>query len=144
MSTGTKLVQGALKRLGVHSPIRPANPESLEDGKDVLNSMYAGWQDKGIEIGAVPLNAIGDEFSEPLGLTATIMDNLAIMLQPLFPGSQISPELRSNANKGYENMLLQYQAVTIPNPVVRETLPKGQGNRVRYNSVYFDKGDEIG
>lgn len=144
MSTGTKIVKGALSRLGVHSPIRPANPESLEDGKDVLNSMYASWQDKGIEIGAVPLNAIGDEFSEPLGLTATIMDNLAIICQPLFPGSQISAELRSNANKGYENMLLQYQPVTIPNPVVRETLPKGQGNRVRYDSVYFDKGDEIG
>jgi len=143
MSTGTKLVQGALSRIGAHSPIRPAGPEAIDVGKDTLNSMYAGWQDDTIEFGAVPLQAVGDEFSEPMGLTNTVMDNLAILLQPLFPGSQISADLRVNANKGYQDLLTKAQTITIPKQVVRDTLPIGQGNRSRHKT-FFSAGGEIG
>jgi len=116
MSTGTKLVQGALSRLGAHSPLKPAGPEAIDVGKDTLNSMYSSWQDDSIEFGAMPLEAVGDEFSEPMGLTNTIMDNLALLLQPQFPGTG------------------------------RETLPKGQGNQHNryWSNTYFDKGEEIG
>lgn len=146
MSTGTKLVQGALSRIGAHSPIRPASPESIDVGKDTLNSMYASWQDNNIDFGAVPLQAVGDEFSEPLGLTNMIMDNLAIQLQPLFPGTQISADLRLNAGKSYTDMVSKSQSVTIPKLVARDTLPKGQGNQHRHywSNTFFDKGEEIG
>lgn len=146
MSTGTKLVQGALSRIGAHSPLRPASPESIEAGKDTLNSMYASWQDNNIEFGAMPLDAVGDEFSEPMGLTNMIMDSLAIQLQPLFPGSQISPDLRVNASKGYTDMVAKFQTIVIPKLVARETLVKGQGNQRRsYSSnTFFTKGEEIG
>jgi len=143
MTTGTKLVEGALSRIGAHSPIRPASPESIEVAKDTLNSMYASWQDDNIEFGAIPLLAIGDEFSEPLGLTNTVMDNLAIQLQPQFPGSQISPDLRVNANKSYQDLLTKAQIVVIPSQTVRETLPLGQGNNARSRS-FFRRGDKIG
>jgi len=143
MSTGTKLVQGALARIGAHSPIRPAGPEAIDAGKDTLNSMYAKWQDDNIEFGAVPLQAVGDEFSEPMGLTNTVMDNLAIQLQPLFPGTQISADLRVNANKGYQDLLTKAQPITIPKQVVRETLPIGQGNKSRHRT-FFSSGEEIG
>lgn len=143
MSTGTKLVQGALSRLGAHSPIKPAGPEAIDVGKDALNSMYAKWQDDNIEFGAVPLDAVGDEFSEPMGLTNTVMDNLAIELQPLFPGAQISADLRINANKGYQDLLTKAQPITIPQQVVRETLPIGQGNKGRHRT-FFGPGEDIG
>lgn len=143
MSTGTKLVQGALSRIGAHSPIRPASPESIDVGKDALNSMHAKWQDDNIEFGAVPLQAVGDEFSEPMGLTNTIMDNLAVELQPLFPGTQISLDLRVNANKSYQDLLTKAQPITIPKQVVRETLPIGQGNKARHRT-FFSPGAEIG
>jgi hypothetical protein len=146
MSTGTKLVQGALSRLGAHSPIKPAGPESMEVGKDTLNSMYSNWQDDGIEFGALPLEAVGDEFSEPMGLTNTVMDNLAILLAPQFPGTQISADLRLNASKGYTDMKAKFQSITIPKLVARETLPKGQGSQHRryWSNTFFDKGEEIG
>ena len=146
MSTGTKLVQGALSRIGAHSPIKPASPEAIDVGKDALNSMRAMWQDNNIEFGAVPLQAVGDEFSEPMGLTNTIMDNLAIQLQPLFPGTQISMDLRASASKGYTDMVAKSQTVTIPKLVGRETLVKGQGNQRNHywSDTFFDKGEEIG
>lgn len=146
MSTGTKIVQDALSRIGAHSPIRPASPEAIDSGKDALNSLIAKWQDNNIEFGAVPLQAVGDELSEPLGLTNTIKDLLSIELSPLFPGSQVSPELRVNASRGYADMAAKFQTVTIPKLVVRSTLPKGQGNqRNRYRSDnFFNDGDELG
>ena len=144
MSTGTKLVQGALMRIGGHSAIRPASPEAISAGKDTLNSMYANWQDDAIDFGAMPLDAVGDEFSEPLGLTNTVMDNLAILLQPMFPGTQISLELRANANKGYIDMKTKYQSITIPKPVVRNTLPKGQGNSHYQSDTFFNAGETLG
>jgi hypothetical protein len=108
--------------------------------------MHSSWQDDCIEFGGMPLDAVGDEFSEPVGLTNTIMDNLAILLQPQFPGTQISMDLRANANKGYIDMKAKFQTITIPKLKVRETLPRGQGNkRYRYSSdAFFDKGDELG
>jgi len=144
MSTGTKLVQGALSRIGAHSPIRPASPESIDVGKDTLNSMYASWQDNNIDFGAVPLQAVGDEFSEPMGLTNMIMDNLAILLQPQFPGTQISADLRLNASRGYTDMAAKAQTIVIPKLVARETLPKGQGNRRYWSDTFFNKGEDIG
>jgi len=146
MSTGTKLVQGALSRLGAHSPLKPAGPEAIDVGKDTLNSMYSSWQDDSIEFGAMPLEAVGDEFSEPMGLTNTIMDNLALLLQPQFPGTQISMDLRVNATRGYTDMKAKFQSITIPNLIGRETLPKGQGNQHNryWSNTYFDKGEEIG
>jgi len=146
MSTGTKIVQGALGMIGAHSPIKPAGPESMETGRTMTNSMIARWQDNNIEFGAVPLQAIGGELSEPLGLTSTIMFNLALELHPLFPGSQISSELRRNANRTYQDLLKKCQGITIPKPVARATLPKGQGNNQnRFQSdTFFDSGEEIG
>lgn len=145
MSTGTKIVQNALSNIGAHSVIAPASPESLEVGKDALNSMIARWADEDIDIGAVPLEAIGDELSEPMGLTSAIEYNLSIELHPKFPATQISPQLNASANKTFQDMRSKVQTITIPNPVVRQTLPKGQGNRQSrfINSTFFDKGGTL-
>ena len=144
MSTGTYIVQSALQKIGAHSKFKPANPDALENGRNVLNSYIASLQDDATDTHAVPLRAITDELSEPLGITNYIIDNLAILLEPDHPGAQISPTLRANAVKGARMIRRKYKVTTIPNQVVRQTLAKGAGNSNRYNdSVYFQKGDTI-
>lgn len=146
MSTGLKVVQGALSRLGAHSVAKQANPESIENGRVALNGYISQLQDDGIEFGAVPLEAVGDELSEPQGLTNVIEDNLAILLQPDHPGTQISARLQINANNGLHYMKRKYKTITIPKQVVRETLPKGAGNQGNrfHDDTFFDNGETIG
>jgi len=146
MSTGTKIVQAALQTLGAHSPIKPARPESIENGRDRLNSMMSDWYDEDIILGIRPLEAVGDELGEPVGTTNAIIDNLAVLLQPDHPGTQISAQLRINATKGYRKVKRRFRTTTIPNPVVRQTLPKGQGNKrfLTDSYIYFGSGDTLG
>jgi hypothetical protein len=148
MSIGTSVIQNGLQHLKAHSVVSPANPESISLGADVLNSMIAEWQDLGIDMGVVPLSVPGDELSEPLGARNGIEFNLAIYMQPSFPGTQISPQLRANASKTLAQIKRTWRVTKIPKPQTRSTLPKGAGNS-RYcdqhnDSVFFDAGDEIG
>ena len=145
MSTGTKIVQSALQKIGAHTAVKQANPTSLENGRNKLNSYIADLQDQDIEFGAVPIEALGDELSEPLGLTNAIEDNLAILLQPDHPGSEISGQLRVNAAVGFNKMKGRYKTRTIPKQVVRSTLPKGAGNRgFNQSDAFFNEGDTLG
>ena len=146
MSTGTEIIQDALSHIGAHSPIKPASPEAIEIGRRILNSLIARWADDDINFGSVPLQASGDELSEPIGLTSAIVFNLSIELHPLFPGSQVSPFLSTNAIKTYQDMRSKVQVINIPKQVVRKTLPKGQGNKnTRYEDhTFFTKGETIG
>jgi hypothetical protein len=144
MSTGTEIVEDALSRIGAHSVNKRANSESLETGRKTLNSYISQLEDDCISFGAMPLSALGKELSEPQGLTNVIKDNLAILLQPLLKGTQISPELRVNARVGAAYMVRKYQTVTIPNPVVRDTMPLGQGNRYRHGYIFANEDDTLG
>jgi hypothetical protein len=144
MSTGTFIVTRALQKIGAHSKMKAANPDSLENGRETLNSYISWLQDNQIDIGAVPLQALGGELSEPQGTTNIIIDNLAILLQPDHEGSQISPQLRINAARGESSLRTSYQIVDIPKPVVRSTLPRGIGNFRRRGRVFHNKGDTIG
>lgn len=146
MSTGLKIIQSALSKIGAHTVAKPASPESISNGLNKLNSYISQLQDDGIAFGAVPLNAAGGDLSEPQGLTNVIEDNLAILLQPDHPGTQISPRLQVNANIGLNYMKRKYKVITIPKQVVRETLPKGSGNQRNryYEDTFFDNGETIG
>lgn len=149
MSTGTEIVQRALKHLTIHSPLQPASAEALKDGKDTLNGMLSMWRDRfGINMGTVTLNAIGDELSEPLGAKNEIEYCLAMSLAPMFPGAQVSPTLQGQANKGFQSVLSTWGAVTIPRKQPRRTLPKGQGNKRGGNWVYdytfYPEGSTLG
>jgi hypothetical protein len=144
MSTGTYIVTRALQKIQAHSKMKPANPDSLENGFLALNSYISALQDDQIDMGAVPLEAISDELSEPQGTTNYIIANLAIILQPDHPGTQISTELRIFANKGANSIKNTYQQVDIPRPVGRSTLPRGAGNFRRRGRIFFNKDEPIG
>jgi hypothetical protein len=109
-----------------------------------LNGYISQLQDNQINIGAVPLEAIGEDLSEPQGTTNIIIDNLAILLEPDHPGAQISAQLRVNANIGANWLKNTYQVIEIPRPVARHTLPRGVGNFRRRGRIFFNKGEPIG
>lgn len=148
MSTGTLIVRNALSHLGAHSPLQPASAEALETGRLRLNSMLANWFDVwGVDMGAVPLETVGSELSEPMGATNGIEYNLAIKLMPDFPGGQITQGLIKLARDEFSDIRAVWGDDEIPKVRVRGTLPKGQGNLRgghRWDAAFFDEGDEIG
>jgi len=149
MTTGTKIVQAALQKIGAHSPLQPANSESLDVGRDVLNAMIAQWEDNGILMGCVPLKVIASELSEPHGAKNAIIYNLALALAPDFPGAQVSSELKAQAQKSYNLIKRLWKEIEIPKRKVRGTYPRGQGHKVEYldgfwDEIYFEEGEEIG
>lgn len=147
MTTGTKIVQSAMQKIGVHSPLQPATPEALATGLRVLNAFRSELQDRSIDVGAVPIEDLGDDFSEALGSRNAIEYNLALALAPDFPGAQVSQELSRQARLGMAYLKRKWQTLDIPKPQVRETLPKGQGNqsdRGLFHQTFFDEGEEVG
>ena len=146
MSIGTAIIQEALSEIKAHSVVSPANPESLETGMNVLNGMIATWQDKGIETGAVPLKEVGSELSEPLGARNGIVQNLAILLQPKFPSSQLNPLLVKNAALAYQDIENAWRIPVIPRKILNSSFPTGQGNKNYdiWDNQFFGEDQEIG
>lgn len=130
MSTGTKLVKGALQRIGAHSIAQPAAPETIEDTWEILNSMMQTWASWGIALNTTPMQVSGDDLHEPIDTTNAIKDNLAIMAASNFDNgvAVVSPQLKANARNGLNAVKTHYQTFAIPNKVPSSTLPKGVGN----------------
>lgn len=139
MSSGTEIIESALKLIGAHSIAAPADPESIELGMKTLNSMLQLWLSQQIDLGISPLEAPGNEVGEPLDTTQAIIDNLAVSLSPNFSNGTaiVSSELRANAVNGYNQTKSLYQVFTIPNKVVSSTLPRGAGNKSASNTRTF-------
>ena len=149
MSSGTAIVQRALKHLSVHSPLQNAPPEAQQDAKETLNGMLAMWRSRfGIQMGTVVIDDLGEELSEPLDAKNDIEYCLAMSLAPFFPGAQVSPALPGLASKGWQNILAMYGNNKIPKKRPRSTLPRGQGNLRHgyflHEYAFYPKGSEIG
>ena len=146
MSSGTSLVKSALKKIGAHSIMAPADAESIEEGFKTLNAMLQLWLSEGINLGINPLQAPGDEVDEPADTTQAIIDNLAIACSPDYDngGNIVSERLLANATTGYNRVKNLYQEFDIPNKVVSSTLPRGAGNtRGRDSRVFAGKGTTV-
>ncbi len=140
MSTGTEIIQDGLKRIGAHSIVQPAAPETIIEGMDILNSMLQLWASWGIDIQFVPLNIPGDELSEPVDARNAIIDNLALAMAADFDNGEnvVSQRLLSNANNGWEMIKTLYQTFTIPKKRPSSTLPRGAGNsKGNWTEVFF-------
>lgn len=147
ISTGTFLVQRALQRIGAHSVVSPASPESLDEGFIYLNSLLELWLSKGIDIGTVPISAIGDEVNEPVDARSGIINNLALELAPSFDNGKAvaSQNLINAAQRDFITVKNLYQQLSIPEKVYSSTLPAGQGNQFRsYGGATVPVGGNTG
>ncbi len=147
MSSGTSIIEDALKRIKVVSVAVPSSPEQVTDGLVILNSMIQLWSSKGIKLGTVPIETAGSDLNEPIDARSAIVDNLALMMAPLYDGGTskaiVSEELRRNARLA--DLKTQYQDFTIPQKVASSTLPKGAGNYRGFRTRVFNpKGGELG
>ena len=141
MSTGTDIIQEALRKIGAHSDVSPASAESILVGKNVLNSMLEMWLSKSIVIGFSPLDAPGDDLSEPPDTRSGITSNLAITLAPQFDNGKgvVSKDLKRVARKQLSSIQRMYRRASVPDMVSSCLLPQGAGNDQR-EGVFFCLG----
>ncbi len=130
MSTGTQLIQGAGRKIGVHSKVDPMNTESLLVGFEILIPLLQLWQSQGIKFEFVPTTAPGEDIFEPEDVTNAIKNNLAIAMAPDFQDGEIlvRQDLKDIAKSDYEWIKTLYQVFTIPDKVASSLLPRGSGN----------------
>lgn len=131
MTTGTVLIQDAARMINAHSSSTELDPEEFEVGRRLLNGMRSAWLDREIDVGAATLNAVGDEFSEPLSTTNAFVFNLAIAMAPMFAGagSRVSKELQNNANVYFGHVKDNFQTISTPKKKASALLPMGEGNQ---------------
>lgn len=142
MTTGTVLIQNALKMIGAHSVLAQANVEAINDGLPTLNSMLEMWLTEDVKIGFTPTSVVGEDINEPPDTTNGIISNLAFELLPNFPGVAAPAGLAVLAAKHKRRIFSNYRDITIPQKVVSSTLPRGSGNSTFFNdSRYFNVGE---
>lgn len=143
MSTGTVLIEGALKEIKVVSVAVPSSPEQITDGLIKLNSMLNLWLSMGIQFQFTPITAPGENVDEPIDVTNAIITNLAIKLAPTY-SVPVSQDLKNNARLEMNYIKSLYQEICIPDKVVSSTLPKGAGNSKGIDSrVFFPPGGTV-
>jgi hypothetical protein len=130
MSTGTEIIQSGLERIGAHSIHQPAAPEDIIKGMSILNSMLQLWISWGVDIQTVPIDAPGQDLSEPPDAKNAIIDNLALMMAPNFDNGKVivSASLVANAKRGITQIRTLYRKFTVPRKRPSSTLPRGAGN----------------
>jgi len=129
--SGTDLILPAMAAIDAHSAIRPASDESLEYGRNELNSMVSSWADDGIEMGFIVIQKASAETGIPESARSAIIFNLAIRLFPYLKSASTSPapHLIGLALSGYNRIRRSYQKKAIPKPIVSGTMPLGAGNQ---------------
>jgi len=135
MSIGTFIIKKALRKIQVDTLNSPASPEDIEGAVPVLNSMLHLWLDKKIDIGFTPLDAPGDELSEPESTTNAIISNLAIRLADDYEDGQavVTQTLINNATRDFEDLAgAGYRIIDIPQIIPSSTLVTGEGNVNRF------------
>ena len=147
MSSGTFIVQSALQEIGAHSLASPAPPEVIENTANRLNKMLQRWFSWGIKIAFTPLEAPGDELSEPADTTEAIIFNLALDISGGFSNGTaaiVSPDLRRNARVTFSQVKQLYRKLIVPPRQISSTTPRGQGNvnGVR-NRIFFEEEEPL-
>lgn len=143
MSTGTSLIEDALKEIQVISVAVPSSPEQITHGLDKLNSMIQIWLSWGIKMQTVPITEPGEDLNEPEDARNAIVTNLALSLAAVYR-AEVVGSLRNDARLSLEMVKSLYQEVSIPDKVVSSTLPLGAGNSKGVDArVFFPKGGTV-
>ena len=147
MSAGTEIISDALKLIGAVKRGQSINEEDIIIARDTLNSMLHTWLTKNIDIGFTPLDAPGDELSEPQDTRNGITSNLAIKMAPYFDNGRtvVSVDLKNRATFELQEIKATYQKIQIPLKIASSTLPIGQGNRTNgfFGRIYKGKGGTV-
>lgn len=146
MTTGTVIIERALEKIGVHSIVAPATPDTIILGKEELNDMLEMWLSDGIQIGFTPLDVPADNLNEANGTKSAIINNLAINLAPSFDNGKsiVSADLKALASSGFRKVQTKFRKFTIPPMVPSSTLPRGQGNTNDFfRQPFFGQNAEI-
>lgn len=140
MSTGTDIIKRGLQRIGADSIVQPADPETIDNGFEILMSMLQLWRSWGIEIQFVPIEAVTGDLAEPADGRNAIIDNLALAMAADFDNGAVvvSAQLQRNAQRGFEMVKTLYQTFTIPKKRPSSSLPRGIGNQKgNWTEIFF-------
>lgn len=147
MSTGTEVIERALQRIGAHSKVQPAAPETIIEGMLTLNSMLQLWISWGVDIQIIPIDDPGQDISESIDVKNALIDNLAIALAPNFDNGEVivSATLAANARRGITQIRTLYRKYKVPKRRPSSTLPKGVGNSKGsfQRHVFFEEVREL-
>lgn len=124
-------VKQGFAKIGLASYIYDLQPEQLEVGLELLDSMMATWDSQGIRVGwsipnAEDQSSLDDEVDVPYYARESIFLELGKRLAPNF-GKTISQEMKDNADTAM-NALMREMAQPTPMQYPG-TLPSGAGNK---------------
>lgn len=124
-------VEKAFAKVGLAAYVFDLEPEQMQEALDLLDSMMATWDGKGIRVGwSIPnaenASSLDDEVDVPYFAREAIFLQAGIRLAPNF-GKTISPEHKLNAKTALDDLMI-FTARPIPMQFP-ETLPSGAGNK---------------
>lgn len=124
-------VTETFSEIGLADYVYDLQPEQLQTGLNILDSMMATWDGKGIRVGwSLPSSEdasdLDDEVDVPAFAREAIYLQAALRFAPRF-GKTPSNETKANAKSAFETLMLwNAQPVPMQYP---NTLPSGAGNK---------------
>lgn len=126
MATGSDIVNGALRKLGVNPSDSAITGQEMLDGIESMNDMLIEWENSGLVLGFSPIADPADTIRVPRGTENAIKANLAGRLASDY-SKQISVALAGEIAASSDNMLrIISKPVDVEYP---DTLPSGSGNQ---------------
>lgn len=126
MATGSDIVNGALRKLGVNPSDSAITGQEMLDGIESLNDMLTEWENSGIVLGFAPIADSADTVRVPRGTEAAIKASLAGRIASDY-SKHPSVALMGEISASFDNML---RVIAKPLDVeYPDTLPTGSGNQ---------------
>ena len=125
MTTAAEVIESALTKLGAHSPLNPAPPETINVGVKVLREIIIEWDQQDFRIQAIPPTKTADELSEALGANVALEYELAKRMS-----AEIQKPMSDEVVQMREDVLRHARAMwrdTFPDRRNRASL-RGRGN----------------
>jgi hypothetical protein len=135
-----QFVQSAFEEIGYADYVFDLTPAQLQSAAVRLNSMLAGWNAKGVRLGATlwdnPADVDLDADSNiPDMANEAVIASLAVRIAPSY-GKTVSPDTKAAAKDAYNTLLAR--AAMPPEMQLPGTMPAGAGNKPwRYEGPFL-------
>lgn len=104
MSTNLEIIQDALEAIGVIGETATPSAEQGAHALRKLNQMMEQWEEDGVKLNYFAQTDTGEECPIPAYAEVGVYSALAMRLAPTY-GAEVSAELASMADKGYQTIL---------------------------------------